>query len=337
MAENNSNDYTSVNIKELANDPRFGELNFNEAVQQLEELQKSFIDLDELNYKERLTPAEVQRIDQQKDAFTRILESIRSFNLTQHNASQHNSILQQVTNAYNQTMPNLRQYLVWLWADTENSSKDKKEYQQQLKEVVKLKSETKELVDSLQQEIEKLQSEKAEAESTHGEVAAVKFGKHFESHANEFREQKDSWLKRRNKFFWALMVIILMNAIVYLSLFATEKLNVWPSLKPSELFTIEYGAVKLALLAILSYAIGFCTKNYNICSEQQIVNQHRKNVAETLEDFLSASPDLEAKNEILRSGALAMFKPSSSGHIKHQPEDGPVQEMITKINGVKGR
>ncbi len=331
-----SNNYREVDIKALAMDAKLGELNFEASTPLLLELRKSFSDLDLLNYKTKLSGNEVQQIDAKKDTFIRILNRIKNFSLKKNTTNEYALINRETERLYEQTMTYIRSPLLWLWKDAESESRTKQNYQEQLKEVSQLKTQSKELINNLQKEIDKLQKEQAVVESTRGEVAAVKFGKHFESQGSEFETARNKWSKNRSIFFYILTGLIGINIVGYIYLFVSTK-TFLPGFEPSEFFTLEYAVAKISLLAVLSYAIGFASKNYNINAEQLVINKHRKNVAETLTDFLDTNPESEIRSEILRSGAEAMFKQQSPGYVKKGNEDGPVQEMVTKVNGFRQR
>jgi hypothetical protein len=205
--------------------------------------------------------------------------------------------------------------------------KQKQEKLSQLKQQTEVL--TKELVTANQT----IKKETKKIEASQGERAAVSFGKHFEAQVNENSTSAKIWLDRRNKFFWTLFWIILINIVGYFYLFTANKIHWWPYFPPKDFFTVEYGIIKFALLALLSYGLAFCSRNYDIQSNQATSNQHRKNVAETLKDFLNSNPMPEDRAELMKQGTETMFKHLPIGYIPkiESKDEGPVASVLNVL------
>ena len=175
-----------------------------------------------------------------------------------------------------------------------------------------------------------MQKQKQKVEVAHGEIAATYLAIQFKSQAEEYEKIAEKWLSRGTKFYWVLIVAIGANFTAYLLLFIFHKTGI-TGLSPREMFTLEYGIVKLALFAVLSYGVGFASKQYHVNSHLAAVNRHRSNVAQTLDDFLATKP--EEKSEMIRQGTEAMFKHVSIGYIRReeQKDNGPIYEIINKF------
>ena len=128
----------------------------------------------------------------------------------------------------------------------------------------------------------------------------------------------------------------MINFAVYFYLFMSNKIGFWPRIPPEDFFTIQYGAVKLALLGPLSYAIGFASKNYNANTHLEVINKHRKNVAETLRDFLSSKPEPDDRSVLVRSGADAMFRGSATGYVSKGDAGGSSESVGNLVNSILG-
>ncbi len=329
----------NLDIKSLAlNKEKFGSLAFDAVYPFLGRLQNLFKELQELSYQDALSQPEVSQIDQYIDSFVNHLKQLASFDLSVgFNKDQHDNFETNTRNFYDEVFRNLRNNLVYLRQEAALKSQDAKELQKQQKAAVQAEKEYKVLSDKLKQQLEALGKREQEVEVKHGEIAAITFGKHFEAQAKEYVQRARDWEARRIIFFKWLLFIIIANLGVYLYLFISDKLDFWPNFPPKEIFTIEYGAVKLALLGLLSYAVGFASKNYSANSHLEIINKHRKNVAETLKDFLSSKPEPEDKSVLVRSGADAMFRGSATGYVSKGDPGGnsnePVGNFISSFLG----
>jgi hypothetical protein len=264
-----------------------------------------------------------------------LLNQERQFDIGQE-ASQttHDNLEQEFINLYNDATAALRTHLVYLRQEVAVQSKDARVLQEEQKAASQARKQSEEILQQLKKDLEDIKKETKNVEEAKGERAATIFGKHFELQAEQYAKRATQWGGLRLKFFVALLTIIVGNFLVYFYLFVTDKAGWWPRFSPNELFTIEYGVVKIALLGVLFYAVNFASKNYSVSSNLEAVNSHRKNVAATLRDFLSSTnPNPEDRAQIVRSGAEAMFRQSSSGYIqRNEPKDeGTLREIINNF------
>lgn len=325
---------TKVDIEKLALNKDFGRLTFKESLPFLQKTQALFREFDELNYQNNLSQEEINSIDSKKDQFVQQLTQLQQFDIGQANSQvAHDNLEQQFINFHNSTSRELRTPLVYLRQEAALQSKDERNLQEEQKTATKARKQSEEILEQLRKELDSIRKETKEVAEASGERAAVTFGKHFESQAGEYSTKAVNWLTQRSTFFKWLLVIIGVNFIFYLFLFITNKLGVKPNIAPGEFFTPEYGVVKLTLLALLSYAIGFAGKNYNINSNLEAVNKHRKNVAETLSDFLKTKPEADDRSQLVKSAAEAMFRnsPSGYGSKRESKDDGPIHEVVNNI------
>lgn len=320
------------NIKGLAlNKEKLGSLIFEKSHQRLEELRTLFLELIDLDHQKYLSKDEVEAINSRSQRFWDYLRRLEQFNIELPNAKQvHDSFENEVENFYHDTTKNLRTSLIYLRQEAARKSQDQQSLAEEQKAATKARKQYEELHQQLKNELESLQKQKGDVEAAHGEVATKYLAVQFDKQAKEYETAAGKWLSLRNKLYWLLIGIIGANFVAYLLLFILDK--VWNvGLPPREIFTIEYGVVKLALLAVLSYGVGFASKNYNVSSHLSAVNKHRRNVAQTLDDFLATKPD--RKSEMLRQGTEAMFKHASIGYIRReeQKDNGPIYEIINKF------
>lgn len=326
----------NVNIKDLALNPKFGSLTFDKSRIKLEKIQKWFTEFQELDYINELPENVSINIDNHIDQFIAHLQWLEKFDIaTIPNAREEHDNFESRTDSFYNTVFNnfVTTNLHFLRQEVELRSKDRQNLAQQQKEVQQIKKNTEEIFLELQNELTKLKAEKEQVASKKGEIAAVRFGKHFENEAKAYAVNADLWLNKRDNFFKWLLRIVLCNFSLYIFLFITNKLQLWPFFPPKEFFTIEYGIVNLALLSLLSYAVSFSSKNYNVNSNLETTNKHRKNVSETLTDFLASGVEQEEKLKILEQATSAIFKHLPNGYLPkiESKDDGPVQSLIDTL------
>lgn len=323
-----------VDVDIIAKDRRFPELKFTIAKEKLSKVQKWFLEAQDLNYEKLLIAEDLSRFSDSKNKLKEYFENLLLFDTrtTRENAKQeHDSLEVQIDKFFNEVYQQLAmRILPFLRQEAAQKSQDKQSLVKEQKVAAKARKQYEELSQQLRNELESLQQQKKKVETAHEEVASKYLAVQFKKQAEEYEISSKEWLSLRNKLYRVLIIIIGANFLAYLTLFILDK--VWGvGLPPSEIFTLEYGLVKLALLAVLSYGVGFASKNYNVSSHLAAINKHRRNVAQTLDDFLSTSPDRKA--EMLRQGTEAMFKHVSIGYIRReeQKDSGPIYEIINKV------
>jgi hypothetical protein len=323
------------NVQKFAlNKEKLGSLTFDDAYKYFEELQKLFIELIDLDYENKLTPEEVRNINVHGIQFiNNHLSRLENYDINQNNAKElHDNIINEVRNFYNSLAQVYRSALVYLRQESGLENKNAKDLQEAQKDVLASKKEYEKLINNLTSKIKELEKKETEVEIKHGEVASVLLAKYFEKQSTVHNTNADLWLESRNKFFKWIIIILAVNFILYFCIFFANKFG-WIELETKNIFTIEYGIIKLALLSVLSYGLAFCSKNYRIESNLKSVNTHRKNVAQTLDDFLATNPGADTKSQMIKQGTEAMFKHLPLGYISNEDsrDVGPVNEIIYKI------
>lgn len=340
--ENFTNDSVSnADLKKLALDKDFGRLNFENILKQLQDLQKTFVEFDELNFINCLTQEEINVIISHKNNFVALLNRLKNFDIGQANSQvDHDQIEQEIINLNNNVQKSSRAQLVYLRQEAEVESQDTEELKRLQKETFQTKQEYEKLSSQLKEQLEVLSQKKKDIADKKGEVAAETFGKHFEIATKSYKEKADKkwYILGRNSFI-ILLVIVIINFLLYLYLFIGNKAN-WFEMKPTEFFTIEYGLVKLALLILLSYVVGFSSRQYSINSHLAASNKHRKNIAETMKDFYESDMDATAKSFIINKGTETMFENLPIGHIsksENKDNDGPIHQIFNQIPKINGK
>lgn len=369
MAEEITRDsITSINIEKLALNKDFGRLVFKNSLPYLKKTQNLFKEFDELNYQDDLSQEEINSIDNKKDQFVQQLTQLQQFDIGQANSQQaHDNLEQQFINFYNSISRELRMQLVYLRQEAARKSQDVVNLEEQQKAAVQAEQKYKELAKKLEvrfqefdQKEKELEAKKKEVETAHGEVATKVLAYHFAKQANDYtiragdmfysNEESQStenwfnktlkWIKKprswrtiRSIFWWTLLIILIFNFALYFLIFFLHKSGKI-GLATDDIFTLEYGIIKLALISLLYYGMHFASRNYNIVSNLEAVNRHRKNVAQTLEDFLATNPDEGVRSEMIRQGTDAMFRHLPTGYIRKSGRDedgGSIIKSFTNI------
>lgn len=335
MEEITDENLKDIDLKELATNKDLGRLNFETILPGLQDVRSLFIDLDELDYQGKLTDPEINSVDQHRKRLIKLLNELRSFDIGQADSQQrHDNLENEIKNFRENVWQHLRNPLVYLRQDAELGKEDVQELQEERKALLAERKKAEALNVELSKELDKLRQQQSAKASVKGEIAAETFGKHFESSADEYRDVAENrWYRIGLWSFAILFGVVVINFVGYLGIFFGEKIGKL-TIQPTDVFTLEYGLVKLAILLLLSYVVGFSSRQYSINSHLSASNRHRKNVAETMKDFYESDLDESAKGLIIDRGTEAMFKNLPIGHIsksEHRDNDGPIHQVINQI------
>jgi len=331
----------SINIKRLALNSDFGKLKFERSYPSFKGAQDIFKNLDDHDYSNNLTQQEIDNIDAKKEQFIQYLKRLQEFDIGQAQSQQiHDNLENEVIKFYENTVKDLRVIQLALKDITASKSEDKQELAKKQKMAAQAEKKYNELSEKMKKELnilikqkKDIETEKEKIGTAHGEVATKVLAHHFAKQANDHQGSIPRWEKIRSTFYWSIIIIICLNIISYFCiLIGGDILNKF-SLRTDKIFTLEYGIIKLLLISFLSYGLSFASKNYNIEANLTIVNKHRKNVAQTLEDFLATNPGVDTKSQMIKKGTDAMFEHHQTGYITttKQKDDGPVQAIINNI------
>lgn len=272
----------TVDVSSIATDRRFQDLKFEQSKKKLRKVQKWFFEVKELEYKEFLSNEDVVLIKNLLRKLKEIFSKLLAFesNTTKVTAKQeHDNLEASVEHYFNQVyreipmriLPYLREELAKGGVDSKDLVSEQKAAADAKRVYLSLKKE-------IETELNQIRARRSEVEQKQGEFVAVALGKDFHNQSEHYEAEAVRWLAFRNKWFWTLFGLVGLNLVVYLFLFVTDKLNKWRLMDPGDFFSIEYGVVKIAAVVLISYAIGFCSRNYNIKSGLATTNRHRKNV-----------------------------------------------------------
>ena len=115
-----------------------------------------------------------------------------------------------------------------------------------------------------------------------------------------------------------------------------ERLSVWHSLCISVLFpdSVPGTVSKLALLAVLYYAVIWSARMYRSDQHNAVISQHRHNALRTFETFVNASGDDATKNAVLLHATDSIFSHQASGYSERvqEPNSQKVLEVLPNLS-----
>lgn len=325
--------YKTLNLKDLVLNSRFGDLKFEKGFPQLVNLQKMFIEFEKLGYQRELAPSEQAQILNAVNQFIEYLKRIQLFDLNQQNPKEvHDTLENQIENFYNSTVSALRNFQTYLRQDIILKSQDQKKLQEEREKIVKTRQELQDKLAELQKDLEKQKYRKKKIEEEKGSIAATQLAIHFAKQCNDYAKEAENWLENRKLFLKSLIILISFNYLVYVIVFFLNIFNQIP-FGTNIIFSIEYGIINLSLLSLLFYSLRFASQNYNIFSNLNAVTRHRKNVAQTLDDFLGTNPASEIKDAMIKQGTEAMFKHLPTGYIpkSETKQSDPIIEAVSNF------
>jgi len=337
MEEINLDNYLTVDIDGIALDRnKLGSLVFEGSSKLLNSIQELFKEFNDLSYETLLTPSEIELVKANQTSFINFLNRLKIFDMNQATPKvAHDQFEVDIENFYNSVNQQLRPSLVYLRQEASLKSQDQKSLQAQAKQAAQASAEFEKLSKQLKAELETIASQKQDVEKNRGQLASKTLAKHFDTEASYFGTEATSWLKKRDLFFWILCGVVGFNLLMYFALSILIK-NDWQfhNVTINGFFNRQYVVLKVAIVAILTYGIAFCSKNYRVNSNLAVINRHRRSVAQTIEDFLDTNPRQEIQDQIIKEGVIAMFQHIGTGYLSHKESssDGnPATELITNI------
>ncbi|MBU1557773.1 hypothetical protein KKC45_02320 [Patescibacteria group bacterium] len=285
-----------LDIKKIALDrDKFGPLTFEESYPLLEKLQILFIELSELGYLDKLIPEEINKVNNNRNHFARLVDRLQKFDMQvdQNFKVTRDNFEMEVRSLYNRTFVDLREILVYLRQEA-SQNKDTRLLQKERGEVQQVLKEAEQIKKSLSYELQDLKKNKEAIESERGALPSAYLGVEFKKQSGEFEKQSKEWGSGRIKALNLLTSLVVFNVLLYsVGLFMDSNFI-------EKVFSSHYFILVFALVSILVYNLGFATKNYNIYSNLLITSNHRYNVAETMNRFLGTNPPPEDRSEIIK-------------------------------------
>lgn len=156
------------------------------------------------------------------------------------------------------------------------------------------------------------------------EVGVSFHASHFQTEAGSNQAASWAWL--------GAMIVIGGFTAWYALVELTAALSVLPD-KATMGQVVNFTVVRLIVVSLLMFAIGFCSRNYSASLHNFVVNQHRANALQSFLTFEEAAQKPETKDAVLLEATRSIFSPQSSGYVKgvREPQaGGPVIEILRR-------
>jgi hypothetical protein len=102
--------------------------------------------------------------------------------------------------------------------------------------------------------------------------------------------------------------------------------------------SIQISVAKLAVFALLYFAITWTARTFGACKHNAVVNKHRQNALNTFDAFIEGTKDPDIKDQVLVKVSESIFSPEVTGFIaKESLPRGPADILnIVKSFGSEG-
>ncbi len=308
----------AFNIDALANKENLASLTFDQSISQLQQLRDLFAKFDTLRYRKFFTKREIERVDSRAREFvTRFIDRLEGFSVEIPNAKQvHDDIQNDVERFWDETFSELRPLMSALRQEVAQSA--------EAVDVSDLKASLLDkderyntLLQQLEDQLHVLSEKDKQIQLQSGTVASNYLAKNFESQAERHEKEAANALLARRVYFGILITLAVGNLGYFL-------------FGDRSIFTTEYGLIKFALVTLLAYGMALANKKYRIELNLAAQNWHRRNVAQTLLDYLRSEPDRTVQSEMLRRAAEAMFRHLNVGFISREDtsDKSPTHEFL---------
>lgn len=236
-------------------------------------------------------------------------------------------LLQEAHDLQSQTFARLSPLIAYLTVREPDSGKSAQSHEETVKQINAILHDATLGKDAIRSEGEHLLKEAKEILETlradSADVGVSKHSVHFQRAAKAYATSSKSWL------IWS--IVLACGALLLSSL------SLWHSLCTSASFPelVPVTVSKLALLAIVYYAVIWSARIYRSERHNAVINQHRHNALKSFETFVAASSDTATKNAVLLSATESIFSHQPSGFSDKTQETGS-PKILEIFRGLSG-
>jgi len=302
---------------------KLSEMDFKESLRQLEQMQKSIVELEDYDYKNHLSKNEINYTETLSQSLKTFLVQVQGFELNSPQNFQIKATLeQQIADAYNNIFSvYVRPALTFLRQENSNVSQIERDAKSSTVRAEKL-------VKELTEKLDKLSKEEKSVENKAGIVSAKYLSQEFEEEYSRLEKQ----LARRR---YVLGIPVLFVA-GFLTIATIGTIYYRFALDANVSVKVEFGILSFLTFSLYFYLLRYVLIAKNILLHNAQVNRNKRNVAQTIINFLEAGgDDPEVKNELLKHGAGAMFASETTGYLNKDqmetPQMQPTKELINTI------
>jgi hypothetical protein len=312
-----------LDFEQVSKQSKIDQLNFDASLKYLKIIKNSILELEDLNYREYLTPTEIQQIDRINNELHSIYNRINSFSLQeQNNVSTKNQTDQIIANLFNNSFKGaIRDPLTFLRQELGKNKNAEADLQKTIANIKRIEKDLAEKQIKLNNEEERIKNRSAI-------VSSKDLSGRFQQRVDDLKNKQ--WLYP----VWIGLTIVLSlvstTIVGCIYFFYREVYFVTSGAR------IEYGILSSIFIGLQFYLLRYFVRRQNILLHNVEVNTHRTNISETIENFLqSGSGDQDLKNKLLESGVTNMFNHDNTGYLTKDQMDtslaNPAVELIKTL------
>lgn len=271
----------------------------------------------------RLPTTELDRIKKGLTPLQQVINEVQAFSLQQENPhTACDNIKARIQKMYDDLMSHTMASLAF----TATQSTDYDRIEREAKGVLAdVKDTAKEFQSTLQQ-----QKEDAQKALEAVQEQAAKAG--VSAHSKNYHDQAFAHEKAGKG--WFVATVVAASATLLAAVAGLVAVFFYTPQTPSE--AIQYVAAKIVVLAVLWFAIIWCSKNYRSEKHNETLNRHRANSLGTFQTFTEGTSDGPTKDAILVFCAQSAFGHQPTGYEKDHGKDGEPQ-IVNPVIDILGK
>lgn len=158
--------------------------------------------------------------------------------------------------------------------------------------------------------------------------------KFFEKQSTDFQEKSNRFKKVRKLYFKWFVGLVGVNVLLLLIFSISGIFGLWPNIRINDWFTWEYNLVNFAILAFVAGLTGYTTRKIKKYSDLAALSIHRKNISNTLNNYLSSNnyQEDDLRSKLISLGVEYMFRHLLTGF--GQENDNDFSSIETYINSL---
>jgi hypothetical protein len=304
------NQIRQFNPASISRENELGILNFSEVVPRLQSIVTTY---------SRLTPDVWEQIspDLKSQVYTlanstwQIIKSIQAFSPNQQNPRQERDSLVAQLSSYSAAA---FQQLSWL--SLFDNQTDKK---RQMEDLISKLEHANQKVESLNSQAQRALNVAKEAAAQSGISAQVT---HFGQAAIDDEALSIIWF---NRLCWSAGIVLLCAFSFVVAAYYGVATENTPT-------AIQFASAKIILLAVISYAVLLCSRQYSATKHNATINRHKQLALLTFEGFVVGAKTDEIRDAVLLKAATAIFEHQDTGYLKQSPsQTGSLQNVVELI------
>lgn len=150
---------------------------------------------------------------------------------------------------------------------------------------------------------------------------------HFSTESGLHETEAEKWQKR---------TLIVVGIIIVYGI-AALFLHKIPIIAPANVYeSVQLTVSKLAIFAVLFYALTLSAKNFLAHKHSQVVNKHRQNALATYKAIADAAHDTAGRDIVLSHAADCIFSPQDTGYLPNRraeasAEGAPILQLLPRV------